>query len=124
MGLDALLARLQREAVTPVTPSISQGVTAKALPLLAVPLVTPVTPKNSNGRGKAAYWRWRIHFADRNPLEVAFSPEATHAEVLDFYPSALAAEPVTELRQGSSVLAQSGYTITAGEGADRCTAPD
>ena len=54
---------------------------------------------------KATCWRWLIHFADRNPAEVAFSPEATHAEVLDFYPSALAAEPVTELRQGSSVLA-------------------
>ncbi len=53
MGLDALLAKLQREAVTPVTPSIPLGVTAKALPLLAVPLVTPVTPKNSNAGEKA-----------------------------------------------------------------------
>jgi len=39
-------------------------------------------------------WRWLIHFSDRNPLEVAFSPEATHGEVLDCYPDALAAEPI------------------------------
>lgn len=38
--------------------------------------------------------RWLIHFSDRNPLEVAFSPAATHAEVLASYPSALAAEPI------------------------------
>lgn len=39
-------------------------------------------------------WRWLIHFADRNPLEVAFSPEASHAEALEAYPDALAAEPL------------------------------
>jgi len=39
-------------------------------------------------------WRWWLHFAARDPLTVAFSPEATHGEVLDFYPDALAAEPI------------------------------
>lgn len=53
MGLDALLAKLQREAVTPVTPSISLGVTAEALLLLAVPSVTPVTSKNRKAGEKA-----------------------------------------------------------------------
>ncbi len=38
---------------------------------------------------------WLIHFADRNPLEVAFSPAATHAEVLFWYQDAVAAEPFT-----------------------------
>jgi hypothetical protein len=41
-------------------------------------------------------WRWLVHFSDRNPLEVAFSPELTHGEVLNFYPAALAAEPMRE----------------------------
>ena len=41
-------------------------------------------------------WRWLIHFADRNPLEVAFSPALSHAEVLASYPDALAAEPFEE----------------------------
>jgi len=39
--------------------------------------------------------RWLVHFADRNPLQVAFSPSASHAEVLAGYPDALAAEPIT-----------------------------
>lgn len=37
---------------------------------------------------------WLLHFADRNPLEVAFTPAARHVEVLASYPSALAAEPI------------------------------
>ena len=49
--------------------------------------------------------RWLIHFSDRNPLEVAFSPAASHAEVLDAYPDALAAEPADEvLRQPDALL--------------------
>jgi len=58
MGLDALLVKLQREAVTPVTPSISLGVTAETLPLLAVALVTPVTPQDDRDQPFYAGW-WR-----------------------------------------------------------------
>ncbi len=48
---------------------------------------------------------WLIHFADRNPLEVAFSPAATHAEVLAWYEDAVAAEPVAPIvRQPSDTL--------------------
>lgn len=35
-----------------------------------------------------------LHFSGRNSLEVALSPPATHAEVLEAYPDALAAEPI------------------------------
>lgn len=47
------------------------------------------------GTGNAAttsYW-WLIHFADRNPLEVACTPEVTQAVILEQYPDAIAAEP-------------------------------
>lgn len=38
---------------------------------------------------------WVLHFANnRNPLEVAISPAATRAEVLERYPDAAAAEPL------------------------------
>ena len=37
---------------------------------------------------------WRIHFADRDPVTVTFSPMATHAAALACYPDALAAEPI------------------------------
>lgn len=61
--------------------------------------------KNSNFSSNKPYEQkirsrsWLLHFADRNPLTVAFSPAATHAEVLDMYPSALAAEPIEPGRQ-------------------------
>ncbi len=34
-----------------------------------------------------------VHYADRDPVEAAYTPPATHAEVLAFHPVALAAEP-------------------------------
>ena len=49
---------------------------------------------------------WLLHFADRNPLTLAFSPPATHAEVLNAYPDALAAEPIEPgQRQPDTLLA-------------------
>jgi hypothetical protein len=42
--------------------------------------------------------RWLIHFLDREPLEVWFSPAADHAEALVAYPDAVAAEPLAEVR--------------------------
>ena len=40
----------------------------------------------------ASRW-WLIHYPDRDPLEVACCPEATHAEILERHPDAVAAEP-------------------------------
>jgi len=45
--------------------------------------------------------RWLLHFADRNPLTVACTPAASHAEVLAIYPDALAAEPIEPGRRQS-----------------------
>lgn len=53
----------------------------------------------AKGTAAAVSWLWQIHFPDRNPLEVAFSPEASHAEVLALYPTALAAEPIESGQQ-------------------------
>ncbi|MEF8753332.1 MAG: hypothetical protein V5B60_05240 [Accumulibacter sp.] len=49
---------------------------------------------------------WLLHFSDHEPLTVAFSPAATHAEVLDAYPCAVAAEPIGPAwRQPDTLLA-------------------
>ena len=40
--------------------------------------------------------RWLLHFAERDPLEVWFSPTVDHDEALAGYPDALAAEPLPE----------------------------
>ncbi|MEF8712872.1 MAG: hypothetical protein V5B39_04740 [Accumulibacter sp.] len=53
MGLDELLAKLQREAGTPGTPEYTGGVPVKALPLLGCTLGTPGTPQNNNDGEKA-----------------------------------------------------------------------
>lgn len=47
-------------------------------------------------RNLGEHWRWRIHFADRNPVEVYCDPHETHAGILKCYPDALAAEPLPE----------------------------
>jgi hypothetical protein len=47
------------------------------------------------------HYRWLLHFADREPLEVAFSPPANHADVLDTFPEAAAAEPWPEQAKGT-----------------------
>jgi len=52
----------------------------------------------------ASGW-WLIHYLDRDPLKVAFSPAVTDAEVLAWYQDAVAAEPVAPIvRQPSDTL--------------------
>lgn len=70
-----------------------------------VATVTVASPRNAESQplpasamrdsATATAARWWLHFADREPLELACCPDATHAEVLSWYPAALAAEPFT-----------------------------
>ena len=58
----------------------------------------------------ASRW-WLIHYPDREPLEVACCPEATHADILERHPDAVAAEPFTPtIRQPSAPLTASEET--------------
>ncbi|MDI6745973.1 MAG: hypothetical protein QMD17_02400 [Rhodocyclaceae bacterium] len=58
----------------------------------------------------ASRW-WLIHYPDRDPLEVACCPEATHADILERHPDAVAAEPFTPtIRQASAPLTASEET--------------
>ncbi len=55
----------------------------------------------------ASGW-WLIHYPDRDPVEVACCPEATHAEILERHPDAIAAEPFTPtIRQPSAPMTAS-----------------
>lgn len=52
----------------------------------------------------ASRW-WLIHYPDRDPLEMACYPDATHADILERHPDAVAAEPFTPtIRQASAPL--------------------
>lgn len=58
----------------------------------------------------ASRW-WLIHYPDRDPVEVACCPRATHAEILERHPDAVAAEPFTPtIRQPSAPLTASEET--------------
>lgn len=93
MALEALLARLEAESVTPVTSAGTADVTAKPAPVLACTAVTPVTsPANVTERATL----WLLHFPDLDRVAVAFAPERDQAEVLAAYADALAAEPMPE----------------------------
>ncbi len=110
MGLDALLERMEhRAADTPETPCNPDRVSAKPAPILACTLDTPDTPRSVNltheapndgtrNTATASRW-WLLHYADREPVEVACSPPATHAEILKRYPAAIAAEPFEPIRR-------------------------
>ncbi|MDP2834121.1 MAG: hypothetical protein Q8Q28_12685 [Pseudomonadota bacterium] len=105
MGLDALLSKLEnREPATPETPCNLAGVAAKPALSLACTLETPETPQIDNGgsdariraaddAATASRW-WLIHYLNREPVQVASFPPATHAEVLQGRPDAVAAEPL------------------------------
>ena len=58
----------------------------------------------------ASRW-WLIHYPDRDPVEVACCPEATHADILERHSDAVAAEPFTPtIRQPSAPLTASEET--------------
>ncbi len=58
----------------------------------------------------ASRW-WLIHFRELDPVEMIVSPPATHAELLERHPDAVAAEPFTPtIRQPSAPLTASEET--------------
>jgi hypothetical protein len=72
----------------------------------------PAPPANvgAGDTATASRW-WLIHYPDRDPLEVTCCPEATHADILERHPDAVAAEPFTPtIRQPSAPLTASEET--------------
>ena len=62
----------------------------------------------------ASRW-WLIHFRDLDPVEMIVSPPATHAEILERHPDALAAEPLTPtIRQPSAPMTANEETAIRG----------
>jgi len=98
------------KTATPETPNGKSEVTAQPWQTEACTHETPVTPKTINcevgadDTAIASRW-WLIHYPDRDPLEGACCPEATHAEILVRHPDAAAAEPFTPtIRQPSAPM--------------------
>jgi len=108
MGLDDLLARLERAAGTAGTADVPADVPANPLQTLAGTAGTAGTAEKDKGGSDSAETpptdtapplqatRWLLHYADRDPLEVWFAPAVDHDEALAGYPDALAAEPLLD----------------------------
>ena len=128
MGLDDLLARLERAAGTAGTAGVPAGVLANPLQTLAGTAGTAGTAEKDKGGGDSSETlpsdtappiratRWLIHYADREPLEVWFAPAADHDEALAAYKDAVAAEPLA----GVSVSAVSA-SVSAESTARGCS---
>ena len=130
MGLDDLLARLERAAGTAGTAGVPAGVLANPLQTLAGTAGTAGTAEKDKGGGDSSEalptdtappvraTRWLIHFLDREPMEVWFSPAADHDEVLAAYRDAVAAEPLAEVR--TTPVRIEVRTETAARGCSTC----
>jgi len=94
------LATEAADTATPETLRNSIEVSSKPSSTLACTHATSVTPElieyefGAGDTATACGW-WLIHHVDREPLPVACSPEATHAQMLERHPDAVAAAPFT-----------------------------
>ncbi len=123
MTLSALIRKRDTGNLATAIPAISatqpKGEAATVARIATVAVANPTEAQNDGGNSSRnsnnssskpgeqqtrTAWLWLLHFENRNPLEVAFSPEASHAEVLDAYPDALAAEPIEQGRRQPDTL--------------------
>lgn len=120
----SLLSRLREKQVgkiataTPATFATHEGERGRTVASVATVAVAKSPQEQSASPAKvgagdtatASRW-WLIHYPDRDPVEVACCPEATHTEILERHPAAVAAEPFTPtIRQPSAPLTASEET--------------
>ena len=120
MGAEMSLSNLIRRksepvgfaTATPATFATQEGERGRTVATVATVAVAkspqgqtaPPAKVGAGDTATASRW-WLIHYPDRDPLEVACCPEATHADILERHPYAVAAEPFTPtIRQASAPL--------------------
>jgi hypothetical protein len=119
--LSNLIRKRDTGSIATAIPAISaiqpKGEAATVARIATVAVANPkeaktAPPPEAAGAGDTArsVW-WRLHFADREPLEIACTPPATRAEVLAGRPGATEAEPFTPtVRQPAAPLTASEET--------------
>ena len=122
MTLSALIQKRDTGNLATAIPAISatqpKGDAATVARIATVAVANPKEEKTASpakvGAGDtatASRW-WLIHYPDRDPVEVACCPEATHADILERHPDAVAAEPFTPtIRQPSAPLTASEEAV-------------
>jgi len=121
MTLSALIRKRDTGKLATAIPAISatqpKGEAATVARIATVAVANPKGEKpappakvGASDTATASCW-WLIHFRDLEPVEMIVSPPATHAEILERHPDALAAEPFTPtIRQPSAPLTASEET--------------
>lgn len=124
MTLSALIRKRDTGKLATAIPAISatqpKGVAGTVARIATVAVANPKKEKaaspakvGASDTATASRW-WLIHFTDRDSLEVVCCPEATHADILESHPDAVAAEPFTPpIRQPSAPLTTSEETDPA-----------
>ena len=128
MTLSALIWKRDTGNLATAIPAISatqpKTEAATVARIATVAVANPKERKTASpakvGAGDAApASRWLIHYPDREPLEVACYPDATHAEILERHPDAVAAEPFPDDRrtcdQCANLLARRCQAAKRGE---------
>jgi hypothetical protein len=95
MTLAALIrksATVWLATATPATVATLEG--EKVRTVATVATVSVANPPKAKTE-MASRW-WLVHYPDREPVEVACFPPATHAEILERRPDAIAAEPINQ----------------------------
>mgnify|MGYP001767262137 CR=1 FL=1 len=110
MTLAALIRKNESGKVATAIPAISatqpMESTATVARIATVAVANPTETKTAT----ASRW-WLLHYPERDPVEVTCCPEASHAEMLERHPDAVAAEPFTPtIRQPSAPLTASEET--------------
>ena len=121
MTLSALIRKRDTGNLATAIPAISatqpKGEAATVARIATVAVANPKGEKTappakvSTGDTATASRWWLIHYPDRDPVEVACYPDATHADILERHPDAVAAEPFAmNIRQPSAPLTASEET--------------
>lgn len=100
---------------TVATVAVADGARAAAQPrqcagtVATVATVAVAKPASA----ESACTAWRLHFADRDPVEVHCWPALAHGEVLAEHPEAIAAEPVRHATSASAPTASERAELLA-----------
>lgn len=95
--LSALIQKRETRKAATAIPAISATQhNERAVTVARIATVAVANPTDAKTADAVTSWGWLLHFADREPLEVYCNPDATHAEILERYSDALAAEPIPE----------------------------
>jgi hypothetical protein len=95
--LSALIQKREsRKAATAIPAIPATQPREEAATVARIATVAVANPTEAKTANAAKSWGWRVHFADRDPVEVYCNPDADFANIMQTYPDALAAEPIPE----------------------------